>query len=144
ARHVTWDPLLRDHVGVTGSSRGQNGYARVYGASPWEDLVSLALIGGTVTYLPSGVTPQPGDMVYWFEYDFRTQANAYRARRRMAEVIRSVARHLLFDATPTPGASGTCLLNASGEVVGIVIASDAMEDQRAVGVAVQLDPDLFQ
>lgn len=135
ARHVMWDEFNRRFLGASWSYQGQRGAAFVVGESQFQDVVVIELSGGTVTYLKMGAPPKAGDRVYWFEYDFRTKKNAYRARRRFGSVLRLVGGHIIIDAEPTVGASGTCLINEKGEAVGIVIAGMETDDGGVVGIA---------
>ena len=86
ARHVMWSELHKLFLMATWSSQGARGGAEVSGAALALDLVRLTLYGGAVPYLSLGEPPKPDDKVYWFEYDFRTAPNAYRARRRRARL----------------------------------------------------------
>jgi hypothetical protein len=137
ARHVMWNAQASRFEGASWSSRDQEGGAVVNGVSPISDIVALYLEGGTVTYLPRGEA-RTGDRVFWFEYDFRTHSNALRARRRFANVLRVVARQYVLDDIPVGGASGSCLINERGEVVGIVTGGWKLDDGSAVGVAPKL------
>jgi hypothetical protein len=142
ARHVMWSEQHKTFLMGSWSSQGARGGAEVSGAALALDLVRLTLYGGTVPYLSLGESPKPDDKVYWFEYDFRTASNAYRARRRAGKVLRAVAGHLILDSNPVGGASGSCLLDAQGNVVGIVIATMDTDDGGAVGVAIELTRDM--
>jgi len=135
ARHVMWDEFNRKFLGASWSYQGQRGTAFVIDESQFQDVVALDLNGGKVNYLPLGTLPAVGDPIYWFEYDFRTQTNAYRARRRVGNVLRLVGGHIIIDSEPVAGASGTCLINAKGEAVGIIVAAIGTEDGGAVGIA---------
>lgn len=135
ARHVMWDEENHRFLGATWSYQGQRGGAFVVGESEIQDVVVLELLGGEVEYLPMGNAPAPGDTLYWYEYDFRTKSNAYRARRRFGQVLRMVAGHIILDEAPVAGASGTCVINEKGEAVGIIIASLTTEDGGVVGIA---------
>lgn len=144
AKHVMWDEENKTYLMASWSAQnGAEGGAGVAGESWIKDLVRLTLVGGEVSYLATGATPVAGDRVHWFEYDFRTTANAYRSRRRVAEVLRVVAGHIIFNAAPVPGASGTCLVNTNGEVVGIVIAYTELDNGRSVGVAAGLSQEML-
>jgi len=135
ARHVMWDEFNKKFLGASWSYQGQRGAAFVVGESQFQDVVVIELSGGEVHYLPMGALPEVGDPVYWFEYDFRTKKNAYRARRRTGSVLRLVGGHIIIDSEPVPGASGTCLINAKGEAVGIVVAAIEADDGGVVGIA---------
>ena len=135
ARHVMWDEANRKFIGGSWSYQGQRGGAVVAAESPYQDVVALELVGGEINYLPMGALPEVGATVYWYEYDFRTKKNIYRARRRFASVLRLVAGHVILDREPTAGASGTCVINEKGEAVGIIVAAMEAEDGGIVGIA---------
>lgn len=104
----------------------------------------LALLEPSIplTYLPGGDIAAPGDVVYWFEYDFRTVENTMRPRRRVARITRVVAGHYMLDSSPRSGASGTCLINNAGEAIGVVNAGFEADDGNFAGVAVIIPKDL--
>jgi len=135
ARHVMWDEYNKKFLGASWSYQGQRGAAFIVDESPYKDIVEIELSGGTVTYLKMGTLPEIDDPVFWFEYDFRTKKNAYRARRRTGNVLRLVGGHIIIDAEPVAGASGTCLINAAGEAIGIIVASIETADGGVVGIA---------
>jgi hypothetical protein len=136
ARHVFWNREENKYIGATWSSRGYDGSTLVSGFSEEKDLVELWLNDtSNVVFLPRGAAVRAGEKVYWFEYDFRTKKNALRSRRRFANVLRIVAQQYILDGTPVAGASGSCLINENGEVVGIVTGGWQMFDKSVVGVA---------
>jgi len=139
ARHVMWNAQLSQFEGASWSSRGREGGAVVKGVSPISDIVALFLGGDDVVYLRRG-DAAVGERVYWFEYDFRTRANALRARRRFAYILRIVARQYVLDEIPVGGASGSCLISERGEVIGIVTGGWKLDDGKFVGVAPKLPP----
>jgi hypothetical protein len=141
ARHVMWNRELGQFEGASWSSRGEEGGAVVSGVSPISDIVELGLSPNTLVYLPRG-SARVGERVYWFEYDFRTKANALRARRRFAVVLRIVARQYVLDEIPVGGASGSCLINERGEAIAIVTGGWELTDGKFVGVAPKL-PETF-
>ena len=134
ARHVMWNKEEHRFEGATWSSRGRDGVAFVVGVSSVQDIVVLSIEDGVVTYLPRGWAAV-GDLVFWFEYDFRTRANGLRARRMFAKVLRIVARQYVLDGIPTGGGSGGCLINERGEAVGLIAGGWLTNDKGAVGVA---------
>lgn len=138
AAHVVIDKQAGRVVNVSYSYKGTEGLGEVVAVSPFKDL-ALLVVSGPIDYLPRAEA-KVGDVVFWFEYDFRTRENLLRGRRRFATVIRLVAGTILFDAPPTPGASGTCLINSEGAVVGIVVAGFETDDKLVSGVAVTLPP----
>jgi len=57
----------------------------------------------------------------WYEYNYKSTKNAFRATLRRAKLLRVIGEHVIFDKAPREGASGGCLWNTNGEAVGIVI-----------------------
>lgn len=119
------------------SSRGYSGMAEVHRPSTYLDIVILTTYGGPVVDLPRG-TVEVGDVVFWYEYDFRTRKNALRARRRFANILRIVAEHAVLDEVPVSGGSGSCVLNERGEVVGLITAAFDTDDEKGAGLVVLL------
>lgn len=136
ARHVVVDEDGQYMDVVWSDGFGQEGYFSVADAFSAVDVVLLTPSMSVPVYLPKG-TAKPGDTVFWFEYDFRTQANALRARRRFGKILRIVAQHFILDAMPEGGSSGTCLLNEYGEAVGLITSGWDTEDGKGAGVAVK-------
>jgi hypothetical protein len=60
-----------------------------------------------------------GQHVTWYEYNY-IPGNVLSTVRREGVVERLQAGHIIVDAKPNPGASGSCLFNARNEVIGIV------------------------
>ena len=138
ADHVLWDKERRTYTQATYSDGyGANGVAMVIGGYGAVDLVILEILGDDVIYLPSGVG-RINEKVYWFEYDFRSQKNALRARRRFAHILREVAGHYILDEMPVGGSSGSCLLNSEGQVIGMIVAGWETDDGLGVGSAIKL------
>lgn len=79
--------------------------------------------------------PEPGDMLYLLGYDWRKEKSAWASRYWVSEVIRTQAGHILFTDPAEPGTSGSCVMNASGEVVGIYLGAKQMHDLKLVGLA---------
>ena len=121
--------LAEDGAGHSGLAdpKGYNGY------------VDIALI--TLTWEPVYYEKGPavliGDEVSWVEYDFTHVRKAFSPRVRRARVINTRLGHIMFTPPPMPGASGSCVFNTSGQVVGIVSAGMPADD-GVVGVAVDL------
>jgi len=145
ATHVMTSEDGSRFVGVAWSDGfGGEGFARVLRSHNNLDITELEIVGiagDGVHYLPSG-SAKAGEKVFWFEYDFRTRANALRAHRRFAKILRIVAQHYVLDEMPVGGASGTCLINERGEVVGLVVAAWPTDDKLGVGSAVKLPVEL--
>lgn len=145
ASHVLWDADLKIYVPTAWSDGyGNEGSAYVSGGYNFLDLISLTMCPDSkqLDFQPPGKAGV-GSRVYWYEYDLRTRENALRARRRFADVLRVVAGHYILDEMPVEGASGSCLLNKEGEVVGIVNAGWDTDDGLGVGVAVKLPEEIL-
>jgi hypothetical protein len=145
ANHVLWDEHYKIHVPAAWSDGyGHEGSAYVNGGFTFLDLITLDVQPpGKLDFLPPGQA-MVGDRIYWYEYDLRTRQNALRARRRFANVLRIVAGHYILDDMPVEGASGSCLLNRHGEVVGIINAGWDTDDGLGVGVAVKLPVEIHE
>jgi hypothetical protein len=61
--------------------------------------------------------PAPGDKVYWMQFE----DNSWESKQVEAVVDYIVAGYAWVDTVPTVGASGSCVVNADGEVVGVVV-----------------------
>ncbi len=120
-------PFLHDRqVGYAWSDpSGRAGLFDPVGLSAYRDLGLLAPIGGDtpVYQTVSVVPPQEGDIVRWVEYHKKNddEGDFFAPEERSATVVRLVGGSVTFDEGPTTGASGTCLFNADGEVLGIVV-----------------------
>lgn len=138
--HVMLDDKGRPVVAATISQQGKQGLAALV---TFAAALDLALLEPSIPldYLPGGTAAEPGDVVYWFEYDFRTVKNALRGRRRVGKILRIVAGHYVLDVTPNPGASGSCLINEKGEVIGVVNAAFETAEGYA-GTAVMTPKDI--
>ncbi len=89
-----------------------------------------------MVYTIAANRPSPGDRVYWSEFNFKSRKKAMAPVYRKAKVLRTVAGHIVIDKTPNPGASGSCVLNEAGEVVGIIAFAVRVGDTSHVGLAV--------
>lgn len=110
---------------------------------PVNQVVDLALLTLDPPYAGEyhkrGQTPQIGDEVNWVEFDFRTARQAYMPRQRTARVVNARIGHIMIEPSPVPGASGSCLFNTAGEVVGIISGGINTANGQEVGLAVGLD-----
>ena len=61
---------------------------------------------------------QPGDHLRWIEYD--RGDDYFKCKEASGTVIRLIAGHIMIDGEATQGASGTCVFNDQGTVVGII------------------------
>lgn len=144
AHHVVYDERTGQHVQLAWSDDfGNEGFAAIEGEYPALDLVTLQFTGQPAKSFPAGKV-QRGDKVYWFEYDFRTRANALRARLRTAKVLRIVAHQIVLDNPPVAGGSGSCLFSYRKEVVGIITFSVDTGDKLGAGGVVKLPVDFYE
>lgn len=106
-RAFTWE----DGYGNGGKAEGKS-------RDDYRDLATLDLKGGPSIYYPRARTlPEEKDKVYWEEFE----NNSYLSKVQDADVMYLKAGYIFFDKQPNPGASGSCLFNSMGEVVGIVV-----------------------
>jgi hypothetical protein len=80
--------------------------------------------------------PAPGERLVALGFDWRKVRRLYAPRVFTAELLRIVARTLIFVEGTERGASGSCVLNARGEVVGINAWLHEADDGGRGGVAV--------
>lgn len=80
--------------------------------------------------------PEPGEWVWFVGYDFEKRDQAFTEHVFKVRVLRVVAHHLILSEAGKPGSSGSCVLNAKGEVVGVNTGGMVLEDHREVGMAV--------
>ncbi|UCD56791.1 MAG: trypsin-like peptidase domain-containing protein [Candidatus Hydrogenedentota bacterium] len=114
------------------------GYVQSLGLLP-RDLGAFVLLDGMPNYFHHArMEPLPGERVYWLEFDLSEKDKAFGPKQKTALVQRSVSGHLILDVPPKKGASGSCVLNDSGEVVGIVCWSVSLVARKSVGVVVSV------
>jgi hypothetical protein len=101
---------------------GHSGTAIPFALNTYRDLASLCADGpdfpvvGTVAAQP----PAVGERVRIVGYDWRNRAAAYATRVWEVKVTRIVARHIVMLEGSDFGSSGSCVLDASGKIVGIM------------------------
>ena len=92
-----------------------------------------------VQYYPIATQPPtPGEQMWWVAYDWRKK-HAFEQKVLTGKVVRVIAGAIVLDQDTPQGSSGSCILNAKGEVVGLIAWSFAMDDQQgdlAVGVGI--------
>jgi len=121
---------------------GYEGIAMPVFDDPVRDIARLELVPEPPLVTASRATQEPveGDDVWWVEYDYGTPQQMLASRIHRAHFVRRVAAHLVLDEAPVEGASGGCLFNRAGEVIGIVVWSVDTKDFKRAGVAVALVP----
>ena len=116
-------------------SYGNAGVAEPILDNPYVDLAVLELSFKPERFNTIGPVPEPGAEVHWTEFNFTKRDHAYEPRSRKAKVINVVAGHVIFDDAVTPGASGSCLYDILGRVVGIISWYQILEDGKPVSGA---------
>lgn len=97
-------------------------------------------------YPRAAEAPKPGDHLWLVEYDWSGQEEAFAHKRVEVAVVRIVAGSIVFKPAGMPGSSGSCVLNAAGEIVGIQVWTVAVGWHRLqqVGVSVGVWGPWFQ
>lgn len=83
-------------------------------------------------YVPSPNRPKVGDAVYLVGYDHKR-----RLERRVvrAKITSLYAGLIIYDDTPGPGSSGSCVVNEAGQLLGVNFAGGEDEHGRRTGIA---------
>lgn len=82
-----------------------------------------------------GAKPQPGDEVFWVEYDWRKQEDIFAQRGRRATVLRTTMGMVILNDPVNLGASGGCAYNINGDIVGLMTAwYDTDDGKSSAGV----------
>ncbi len=119
AAHVAYQPhsyvprsfSWEDNRNHWGTAKGQT-------KDPHRDLATLKIEGGTPDfYQRSWALPVEGSKVYWVQF----KDDDLRPERKDAKVLYYRAGYVFFDEYPENGASGSCLFDEAGRVVGIVV-----------------------
>lgn len=146
AAHVVQDKGL---VGAEAKAyRAENaewaGFVDAEMASDYEDAGFLR----ADTRLPSWyefalAPPKVGERLWWVGYDWRKREQAFQRRVFSGRVVTLVAGNIVFDTETPNGSSGSCVLNAAGQVVGVISWGKSMEDTKDAAVAVGMWPPWF-
>lgn len=83
--------------------------------------------------------PQVGEDVWWIGYSWQNRRRIFERILFTGEVSRVVAGSIVIDAETPQGSSGSCILNAAGEVYGVMAWSMKTADETesaAIGVGV--------
>lgn len=122
-------------------SAGNRGYARGVNVHAARDLGVLHVTSGRPRYYElASQAPELGDAVSWREYDRSRTERAYFGALRWAQLVNSVAGHLVLSRPPTHGASGTCVFDSAGDVVGVVSWRDTLQSGEGVAFVVSVVP----
>lgn len=110
---------VRDKPRVTVGADGRPVVDTVPDVSLNRDIAVIET-GGALDFYPIATdAPKEGDAVWLSGYDFRDKRRALADRVLKTTVVRIVAGRIYVDPPGWPSTSGSCLLNAAGEVVGI-------------------------
>jgi hypothetical protein len=104
----------------------------------FRDLARVAPFRSTFPrwYPIATAAPIPGETVWFVGYDWRRKNDAFARRVFKSKVLRAVSGHLIYAPAGTPGSSGSCVLNAAGQVVAINAAGMGTDDKGEVGIGV--------
>lgn len=112
----------------------------------WEEDLAFAVPTSDFPswYAVASKEPQPGDRVWWVGYNFKNPKLAFDRKVFSETVVRSQAGTLILNGRAIPGSSGSCVLNAGGQVVGILMATTDMENGEPITLVVGLYPPWFR
>lgn len=82
-------------------------------------------------------TPQAGEEVFWYEYDMSSPDHFFRPLRRQSRIVQVLAGHIFIKDPPQDGASGSCVFNSAGGVIGMIVKRLEASNGENVGMAVQ-------
>ena len=120
-------------------SGGNSGYAHGAYVHPARDLGVLHVTNGTPAYYPlASEEPEIGDVLIWREYDRSAKRRAYHRKIQRARLVNSFAGNLIMEEPPHHGASGACVFDVAGHVVGIVTWQTPLESGERIGHAVSV------
>lgn len=71
-------------------------------------------------YAVADKAPAKGDTVWWQQYNFDSKDKAFSRVIKKSEILRFISGHIILREEIANGASGGCVFNGAGEVVGIV------------------------
>ena len=121
AGHVIKPPFSKEDLRAFTWEDGYGNKGRAEGKvqDDHRDLGLLEMKDSTpsVYYTRASTPPNKDDKVYWEEFG----DNDFLPKVRDAKVMYTKAGYVFFDEQPKAGASGSCLFNKAGEVVGIVV-----------------------
>jgi V8-like Glu-specific endopeptidase len=119
------------------SALGHEGPLRPLAVYSMRDLALMeSAVPFTRWYTIASAPPAPGDRLWTVGYEWRKRSEMFAPRAFTLTLLRVLSRNLIFTPETARGASGSCVLNARGEVVAINAWSLEAEDAGNVGVAV--------
>lgn len=135
--HVT-----RGTLGLSWTSGGSEGVALETGRDRFRDLATIAPRGRFPRWYPvAKEAPKEGDKLTFVGYEWRSRKEAFAERVFEVRALREFPGHLAYSPAGTPGSSGSCVLNAKGEIVGINMGAMEVgpkDKGEAVGIAVAM------
>lgn len=137
AKHVMWDDEYHEmRPAAWSDSEGHEGRLTPEYSDKARDLAGVSSVESFHNWLPLATeAPKVGDEVWLIGYDFSKRGMPSRIVK--AKVTGFSSGMLITSNSPGPGASGSCITNAAGEVVGIVQGIiDAGDTKHYIGVAV--------
>lgn len=134
SRHVVLDDHDNPYDLSFSRPNGQVSSVTPYRIATYADLASVVSRIDMDPYPRAALAPLPGERLWWKGYDFRLNPNLFVPRIFTGRVLRVVAGHVILDTTTVPGTSGSCLLNARGEVVAVVAWNVRTEDSNSATV----------
>lgn len=88
--------------------------------------------------------PAVGERLWWMGFDWRKGKAAFARRVFSGKVQRTVAGNIIMDTATPGGSSGSCVLDASGKVVGVIAWGWDTEDGQEVAVVTGFWPPYFR
>ena len=113
------------------------GYVNPKFASSYEDAGFLEAETPFPSWYEFALRPAfPGERLWWIGYDWSKKSRAFQRRVFSGRVINVIAGSIILDVPTPPGSSGSCVLDASGKVIGTIAWGHSQEDDSQVAVAV--------
>lgn len=104
----------------------------------YRDLAAVRPLYGSFprTYQVAKDPPEVGERLWFVGYDYRKPKDAYKPRVFVVEVVNVFAGIVLYSPTGLRGSSGSCVLNARGEVVAINRGGGDLDDGNVIGMGI--------
>jgi V8-like Glu-specific endopeptidase len=120
--------------------RWDGGLVRPLTASSFEDLALLTPMGEPFPswYPLAAETPAVGEELWWVGYDWGKRSRALTRRTFRGDVVAVVAGTISINAETPSGSSGSCVLNARGEVVAIIAWGREMDNSEHAAFAISV------